>query len=106
MNASFVAQVIEALKTRLLTIGRSSSLILSFYIKTIDVMKLLDPSTLMLEEVSDAFKKFLKFLLPVDFAPDGLVQLLSTEYKFAVSFIILVLVLLMRPSGILRGRVL
>ena len=42
-----------------MTIGRSSSLILSFYIKTIDVMKLLDPSTLMLEEVSDAFKQFL-----------------------------------------------
>jgi len=56
--------------------------------------------------VTYAFKKFLKFLLPADFAPDGLVQLLSTEYKFAVSFIILVLVLLMRPSGILRGRVL
>jgi len=51
--------VISALKTRLLTIGRSSSLILSIYIKTIDVMKLLDPSTLMLEEVSDVFKKFL-----------------------------------------------
>ena len=59
MNKSFVAQVINALESRLLTIGRSSSLILSFYIKTIDVMKLLDPSTLMLEEVSDAFKQFL-----------------------------------------------
>ena len=29
------------------------------YINTIDVMKILDPSTLMLEEVSDAFKEFL-----------------------------------------------
>jgi len=54
-----VTQLIEDLNKRLLTIGRSSSLILSLYIKTIDMMKLLDPSTLMLEEVSDAFKSFL-----------------------------------------------
>ena len=59
LNVPFVAHVIEALQRRLLTIGRSSSLIIGFYIKTIEVMKLLDPSTLMLEEVSDAFKKFL-----------------------------------------------
>lgn len=39
-------------------------------------------------------------------APDGLLQLLSTEYKFAISFVILVLVLLVRPTGIFRGRVL
>jgi branched-chain amino acid transport system permease protein len=35
----------------------------------------------------------------------GLVQLLSTEYKFAVSFIILVVVLLIRPTGIFKGKV-
>jgi len=35
----------------------------------------------------------------------GLVQLLSTDYKFAVSFIILVAVLLIRPTGIIRGKV-
>ena len=34
----------------------------------------------------------------------GLAQLLATEYKFAVSFFILVLVLLIRPTGIFRGR--
>ena len=34
----------------------------------------------------------------------GLVQLLSTEYKFAVSFIILVIVLLVRPTGIFKGK--
>ena len=34
-------------------------LILTIYIKTIPVMKLIDPSTLMLDEVSDAFKQFL-----------------------------------------------
>jgi branched-chain amino acid transport system permease protein len=30
--------------------------------------------------------------------------LLSTEYKFAVSFVILVVVLLVRPTGIFRGQ--
>ncbi len=53
-----------------------------------------------------AFKKFIKYVAPGDFVPDGLVQFLTTEYKFAVSFLILVLVLLVRPTGILRGKVL
>ena len=53
-----------------------------------------------------AFKKFLKYLLPSEMDPEGLIQFLSTEYKFAVSFLILVLVLLVRPTGIFRGRVL
>lgn len=50
-----------------------------------------------------AYKRFLEYF---GFAPDGLVQLLSTEYKFAISFVILVLVLLIRPTGIFKGRVL
>ena len=53
-----------------------------------------------------AFKKFITYIVPASFAPEGLGQLLSTEYKFAVSFLILVLVLLVRPTGIFRGRVL
>jgi branched-chain amino acid transport system permease protein len=32
------------------------------------------------------------------------VQFLSTDYKFAVSFAILVIVLLVRPTGIFRGQ--
>ena len=56
--------------------------------------------------VTYAFKKFITYIVPANFAPEGLVQLLSTEYKFAVSFLILVLVLLVRPTGIFRGRVL
>ncbi|MFB9151281.1 branched-chain amino acid ABC transporter permease [Roseovarius ramblicola] len=55
--------------------------------------------------VTYAFKKFLGYLGPAEWAPDGLVQLLSTDYKFAVSFIILVAVLLIRPTGIIRGKV-
>ena len=52
-----------------------------------------------------AYKKFFKYLLPDDMAPSTLMQFLSTDYKFAVSFIILVLVLLIRPTGIFRGKV-
>lgn len=56
--------------------------------------------------VTYAYKKFLGYLLPDVWRPDSLVQLLSTDYKFAVSFIILVVVLLVRPTGIVRGKVL
>ncbi|MEM9009835.1 MAG: branched-chain amino acid ABC transporter permease [Pseudomonadota bacterium] len=53
--------------------------------------------------VTYAYKKVLGYVLPESLAPDGLVQLLSTDYKFAVSFLILVVVLLVRPTGIFRG---
>ncbi|MEO1789871.1 MAG: branched-chain amino acid ABC transporter permease [Pseudomonadota bacterium] len=49
-------------------------------------------------------KKFLGYLLPETLEPDGLVQLLSTDYKFAVSFGILLIVLLFRPTGIFQGK--
>ena len=53
-----------------------------------------------------AYKKFFIYVLPESMEPEGLVQLLSTDYKFAVSFSILVIVLLYRPSGIFKGKVL
>ena len=56
--------------------------------------------------VTYAYKKFFVYILPSSLEPTGLVQLLSTDYKFAVSFSILVIVLLIRPSGIFKGRVL
>ncbi len=56
--------------------------------------------------VTYAYKKVFIYLLPQSLEPEGLVQLLSTDYKFAVSFVILVLVLLVRPTGLLRGKVL
>ena len=56
--------------------------------------------------VTYAYKKFLIYLLPTNLEPSGLVQLLSTDYKFAVSFSILVIVLLVRPAGIFKGRTL
>ncbi|MCD8516065.1 MAG: branched-chain amino acid ABC transporter permease [Burkholderiaceae bacterium] len=52
-----------------------------------------------------AYRKFFAYLLPEQWAPEGLMQLLSTDYKFAVSFVILVLVLLLRPTGIFGGKV-
>ncbi len=52
-----------------------------------------------------AFRKFAIYLSPTDWEPEGLFQILSTEYKFAISFLILVVVLLVRPTGIFRGKV-
>ena len=49
-------------------------------------------------------KKVLKYLMPENLEPSGLVQLLSTDYKFAVSFSILIIVLLYRPTGLFRGQ--
>ena len=53
-----------------------------------------------------AYRKFFVYVLPEALEPEGLLQLLSTDYKFAVSFSILVIVLLFRPSGIFKGKVL
>lgn len=47
-----------------------------------------------------AWKKVLTYVLPANLAPDSLMQLLSTDYKFAVSFSILIIVLLFMPNGL------
>ena len=54
--------------------------------------------------VTYAWKKVLGYLLPADWAPDTLMQLLSTDYKFAVSFSILIIVLLFMPTGLFKGK--
>lgn len=54
--------------------------------------------------VTYAFKKVVGYLVPESLEPDGLVQLLSTDYKFAVSFAILVIVLLFKPTGLFKGK--
>ncbi len=54
--------------------------------------------------ITYAWKKVLVYLLPEPLEPSSLVQLLSTDYKFAVSFVILIIVLLFRPTGIFAGR--
>jgi branched-chain amino acid transport system permease protein len=52
-----------------------------------------------------AYKKFFIYLLPENLEPSGLMQVLSTDYKFAISFIILVIVLIVRPTGIVKGKI-
>ena len=54
--------------------------------------------------VTYAWKKVLGYVLPTDWAPDGLTQLLSTDYKVAVSFSILIIVLLFMPTGLFKGK--
>ncbi|MGY9046876.1 branched-chain amino acid ABC transporter permease [Puniceibacterium antarcticum] len=54
--------------------------------------------------ITYAWKKVLGYWLPDTLAPDGLVQLMSTDYKFAVSFVILLIVLLFRPTGLFKGK--
>jgi branched-chain amino acid transport system permease protein len=56
--------------------------------------------------VTFAYKKVAAYLLPYNLVPDGLLQLLSTDYKFSVSFMILIIVLLVKPTGIFSGKTL
>lgn len=54
--------------------------------------------------VTYAWKKVVTYLVPDSMAPDALLQLMSTDYKFAVSFSILILVLLFMPTGLFKGK--
>ena len=54
--------------------------------------------------VTYAWKKVLVYAMPERLEPDGLVQLLSTDYKFAVSFVILLIVLIFTPTGLFKGQ--
>ncbi len=54
--------------------------------------------------VTFAYKKVIAYLTFERFLPEGLVQLLSTDYKIAVSFVILLIVLLIRPTGLFAGK--
>jgi len=54
--------------------------------------------------VTYAWKKVLTYALPDSLAPEGLIQLMSTDYKIAVSFTILIIVLLFMPTGLFKGK--
>jgi branched-chain amino acid transport system permease protein len=54
--------------------------------------------------VTYAWKKVVTYVVPESLAPDGLLQLLTTDYKFAVSFVILIIVLLVMPTGLFKGK--
>ncbi len=53
--------------------------------------------------VTYAWKKVATYIVP-GWEADSLMQLLSTEYKFAVSFTILIIVLLFKPTGLFKGK--
>ena len=55
--------------------------------------------------ITFAYKKIFFYFLPINLVPEGLSQILSTDYKIAISFLILVLVLLIKPTGIYKGIV-
>ena len=55
--------------------------------------------------ITFAYKKIFFYFLPIKIVPEGLSQILSTDYKIAISFLILVLVLLIKPTGIYKGKV-
>ena len=52
-----------------------------------------------------AYKKFFKYIMPEGLEPSTLIQFISTDYKFAISFAILIVVLIFRPNGIFKGKV-
>ncbi len=54
--------------------------------------------------ITYAWKQVATYVLPDSLAPDGLLQILSTDYKFSVSFAILIIVLLFKPTGIFKGK--
>ncbi len=54
--------------------------------------------------VTYAWKKVATYLLPPEWLGDGLLQALSTDYKVAVSFSILIIVLLVMPTGLFKGK--
>ena len=49
-------------------------------------------------------KQVVAYAVPGDWVPAGLLQLMTTEYKFAVSFAILIIVLLFKPTGLFKGQ--
>ena len=53
---------------------------------------------------TNAWKKIAAYLLPPEWLGDGLLQALSTDYKSAVSFTILIIVLIFMPTGIFKGK--
>jgi branched-chain amino acid transport system permease protein len=54
--------------------------------------------------ITSSWSLYLKYLVPADWLGGAQLQALSTDYKVAVSFSILILVLLFRPQGIFGGK--
>ncbi len=56
--------------------------------------------------ITYAWRRVFGYLMPDGLEPTSMMQLLPVDYKFAVTFAILVIVLLFRPTGIFKGKVL
>ena len=56
--------------------------------------------------ITYAWRRVFSYLMPEGLEPTSMMQLLPVDYKFAVTFAILVIVLLFRPTGIFKGKVL
>ncbi len=56
--------------------------------------------------ITYAWRRVFTYLMPEGLEPTSMMQLLPVDYKFAVTFAILVIVLLFRPTGIFKGKVL
>ena len=54
--------------------------------------------------LTNAWKQVVAYATPGDWMPSGLLQLMSTEYKVAISFAILIIVLLFKPTGLFKGQ--
>ena len=55
--------------------------------------------------VTFAYKRVLGYVLPETLTPSGLVQFLTTDYKIPLSFFILVIVLIIRPTGFFGSKI-
>ena len=55
--------------------------------------------------ITFAWRRVMTYLAPEGMEPSTMMQLLPVDYKFAVTFAILVIVLLFRPTGIFKGKV-
>jgi branched-chain amino acid transport system permease protein len=56
--------------------------------------------------ITYAWRRVFTYLMPEGLEPDSMMQLLPVDYKFAVTFGILVIVLIFRPTGIFKGKTL
>jgi len=54
--------------------------------------------------ITYAWRRVVAHLMPEGWEPTNLLQVLSSDYNLAVSFAIMVLVLIFRPTGIFKGK--
>ena len=93
-SSNAIGQFLDVISTFLITFAVIAILVGGFIIAFAEVT------------ITYPLQKVLGYLPPDSLEPGGLVQLLTTDYKFAVSFVILIVVLLIKPTGIMKGKAL